>query len=462
MRLPVVILALSALALAGCGGGGGGGVSSARTAHVFASDDLNAGYDHVWVTIERVVLHGSGGDVVAFDDPAGKVVDLRTLRDSTGARFLLLGTGAIPAGTYTGVEVTLRKDLVVFPTGATNGIDATFAGAGPTDATLSETFPAPATVAANGTLVVDFDLSHWVLDGNVVSAPEGFLKLGDRTGIEDNARHEADDFHGVVQNLIGTAPAQTFRIGSITVETSAATVVYDEAGTASPLVRNGERVEVRGGFDVASGHLLADVVKIENENGLEDRPKVEGDVTAFDANSGTITVSVREVEGFVPTSTSVTIALASNAKFFGDRGLALDRSSFFAALTVGTEIRARGSFDGTLNATEVKLSGGEGHHGGDGGDDHHGGHEAELTGGVLSVDAAGKTLVLAAKRWEGMNIAPNAHVTVAVTPTTEFQGFQSVDQFFAANLSQVQLEVEGSYDPENGVLTANRIKPEDD
>ena len=127
MKTSLIISLLGAVLLfSGCGGGGGGGaIGAAPSGTIFITDSLDD-HTHVWVTITRVVLHGGGAAVTVFEPAGGLTVDLRTLRDSAGARFSFLAT--TPEGTFDDITFTLDKDVILFEVGNQTGLHRQFAG----------------------------------------------------------------------------------------------------------------------------------------------------------------------------------------------------------------------------------------------------------------------------------------------------------------------------------------------
>src|SRR6187402_1697446 len=102
LALPLAIAA----ALAGCGGSD----SSTGTMRLSLTDAPACGYDNVWVTVEKVRVHQSGG---ASDNDAGwsevvlptpQRIDLLTLTNGT---LLPLGQTELPAGIYTQMRLVL-------------------------------------------------------------------------------------------------------------------------------------------------------------------------------------------------------------------------------------------------------------------------------------------------------------------------------------------------------------------
>src|SRR5579872_6102314 len=110
-----VAASFAASMLAGCGGGGASSAFSGT--QVFAQDDTNKSFSHVWVTIDKVTLNGSSSSTTVFDDTAigGRVVDLRSLWDdqSNTPQFLLLGQTNSSAGSYQSVSVTMEPGVSV-------------------------------------------------------------------------------------------------------------------------------------------------------------------------------------------------------------------------------------------------------------------------------------------------------------------------------------------------------------
>jgi Domain of unknown function (DUF4382) len=107
------VLSIPAL-LAGCGGGGGGGGStSSGTLHVQMTDAPACGFDHVYVTVDKVRVNASSS---AGDNDAGwtdvalstpQKVDLLSL---TNGVLTDLGSAPLPAGQYQQVRLVLAQN----------------------------------------------------------------------------------------------------------------------------------------------------------------------------------------------------------------------------------------------------------------------------------------------------------------------------------------------------------------
>ena len=103
LALPFALAAL----IAACGGGGG---TPTGTMRLSLTDSPACGYDNVFVTVEKVRVHQSGG---ASDNDSGwsevvlptpQRVDLLTLTNGT---LLPLGQTELPAGSYTQMRLVL-------------------------------------------------------------------------------------------------------------------------------------------------------------------------------------------------------------------------------------------------------------------------------------------------------------------------------------------------------------------
>lgn len=116
----VAVAACVVAVLAACGGGGGDGGSAGGTGtlRVAMTDAPSCGYDNVFVTVERVMVHKSGA---AGDSDAGwetitlspaRRIDLLNL---TNGVLEELGSTTLPAGTYSQVRLVLAENTPAAP-----------------------------------------------------------------------------------------------------------------------------------------------------------------------------------------------------------------------------------------------------------------------------------------------------------------------------------------------------------
>ncbi len=461
---------LGALALlAGCGGGGdstlSGPVGGSSPANFFITDNLNVGYDAVWVNLHELDLVDSKGtSVKVFESATGLTVNLRSLNDGS-SRFLFVGQSQIPAGTYRRVDVTMDKALTLFPTGATTGQAAQFADAfdkstGLTEAKVNLT--TPLTFPSVGTnLVVDFDLASWKVVGNIVTP---VVRHHNGKGLEDRLRHENHQFQGVVSHLAGTIPNQTFTLnrgatGLFTVQLNAQTTVFRGNGAGNAVLADGQNVGVRGVFDFATRTLTATSVKIDDGTGNgHDSPEVKGSVKSFDATGGSLVVSAGEIEGFLPNHDTVTVSTSPTTLFFNDRGVSLTKDEFFTRLaaqgTTAVVEAEGGTYDAasnTLTARKLKF---EDHFNGDVG------NQAEAKGSASNIDATAKTFTMTLQEWEGFQSTAGSTVNVTAAPNAQFMGgnggHQTPEQFFSALPNAAMVIVHGTFN--DGTLTGHRFE----
>jgi hypothetical protein len=118
LRRPLAALpAAAALALAACGGGSGS--SGEGTLRMSLTDAPACGYDHVYVTVDRLRVHQSAS---ASESDAGWVeipvtsqrIDLLSLQNGVMTE---LGTTPLAPGKYTQMRMLLTDDASVVPTG---------------------------------------------------------------------------------------------------------------------------------------------------------------------------------------------------------------------------------------------------------------------------------------------------------------------------------------------------------
>ena len=172
----------------------------------------------------------------------------------------------MPAGTYTGMQVTLSQSLTLYPTGSTTGTTASFASTYNGNAgqsKLSFAFQSAQVISGTANLYIDFELGQWQLSGSTVSN----AVVAGGAGPADSAGQIGDLYQGTVTSLSGSAPTYTFTIAtaggqSIAVTTSASTGIYDSDGSSPTLAQN-QSVSVRGSFSVDANALAATSVRID-------------------------------------------------------------------------------------------------------------------------------------------------------------------------------------------------------
>ncbi|MCB0824995.1 MAG: DUF4382 domain-containing protein [Armatimonadetes bacterium] len=443
-------LALFAIFMVGCGGGGGS-ATSGQPLNVFITDDLNAGYDHVWVSIKQIDLVSAGGNTTVYQS-TGQSVDLRSLNNGNSL-FQYLNVASIPAGSYTSARVTMDKRLTLFTTGSTTGNQVQFDDSlvSGDNATVVVNFATPFDVVNGGNLVLDFDLSQWVLNNGKVTP---VVAQGSTSGLNDPNRHVGEDFKGTIGNLSGTAPAQTFelRLGTgrnILVTTDATTVIFREDGNGSPVLSNNIVVEVRGSFTPSTGRLDAKSVKIED--GIQGEDKVKGLVTSTSVPANGITVDASFVRGFIPSEATVKVIFTANTTFFSYGGLPISEAEFRALLGSGNpKVEAEGTYNSTTNeltARKVKLE-----------DDDI--NEDEAKGPAIEDNEPEGTLTYTVNEWSGFAYTFGSPITAKANGSTTYRAANGDDmtksEFFAAVSAGTPVKVEGAFD--GTFLNAKRME----
>ena len=361
--------------LAGCGGGSGSSTAlgSSSRAAVILTDSPREDYAHVWATIYHVELvpQTGGTAVVLFDDPTGRLIDLKTLRDSTGQRFSYLASATVAAGTYTGITVSVGTKMQLYRNGVAVGSPLTVDSSLPKDSSghpmITDTFTTAKTLTAGtNNLVVDFDLASFTVTGTTILP---VIKDGDAhgAGLGDPNRHNSDAYHGTVSNLTGTSPTLSFTLtrgsgSTVTVTTTAATTLYGV--TTTNALANGSIVEVTGTLDTTTQNLVATAIEVRptTDSTVEHDgtcpPHLSGAASALDATAGTFTVTVSMAHGFTPTGTTVNVVTNSTTVYRADAGTTETEAAFFTALAATPTADVEGTYDATTNtltATSLRV-----------------------------------------------------------------------------------------------------------
>ncbi len=460
LTLSGTILSSLLIGLVGCGGGSGStvGLGGSSSTSLFVTDNLSTTYDSVWITAYQVDLTTATGSTTIFSDPVGYSVNVRALNDGQ-ARYMFLSSMKTPAGSYTGAKITLSKTIQLYLTGATTATTAQFPdsynGAVAGQSLISISFPTPESVSGTGKIALDFDLANWnLISGKVVPV----IKRGDKAGIDDPTRHDANFYRGTISALTGTAPTQTFTLTSemaatVNVTTNDKTVLVDESGSATPTLTNGQALDVKGKFDSTTNTLVAEGIHIKDPNATM-KARLEGLVTAQDAVAGTVTVNAALCGGFAPTTKSVTVQVSDATQFFDGNGKVVLKPDFFAALTAAgatAQIDAQGTYVPTtsiLTATKVKIDA-----------DSHTSPSIEVEGLTSKVDATAKTFSVLLHEWHGWSFQPGFVLPVVTNGATLYFDHSETpmtsDAFWAAVANGLSVDAKGQI--AGGVLTATKV-----
>ncbi len=444
------------LSLLGCGGAGG---TFASAFNLFITDDASTQYSGVWVKLYKAELKGEGDkSVVLFESAEGVTVNLRQLNDGA-SKFLLLAPAKVPDGTYNKVQFEVNKtvDLVAVGTGAAStavfpeGLNNT-TGNSVLVANLSPSIVMPGA----GKVVVDFDLKHWDVVNGVITP---VLKHHDGSGLEDESRHERFEYHGIIGNLSGVAPTQTFDLslktgGTVHVVTDDSTDIVGEGTNAG--LAGGLRAEVYGIFDPASGSVKANIIHFANAHEGNEMAKATGKASNANSEAGTFDLAPKYTKGFAPKGDIVSVVTNSETQFRGRHGANLTQTEFFFAMAssgANGSIDLKGSFDegsNTITAQEIHIE-----------------HESEfgsaLAGGRTSnPNAEALTFDIAVARSTGIEGIGDS-LKVQLLPDVEIKGPHGVvaskAQFFSLlNEKSRLVGIKGAYNSETQTLVASRVE----
>ena len=452
-----VVLALGALIGAqGCGGSssGSGGTGNFQ---LFLTDDLHAGYSGVWVKVYKAQIKNSAGaSTTLFDSVAGTTINLRQLNDGA-SRFLLLAPGTLPDGTYNKIEFVLDKavTLVATPSGtSTNGnfaaaLDDSTAGRSKLEINLS-----PALVVPGATRVcIDFDLRNWTFVGGIVTP---VLGVHPGTGLDDSSRHERFEFKGLIRDLSGLAPTQTFILGlrtggSVAVSTDANTSIVGDGASA---LGNGLKAEVYGDFNPTTKTVAARVIKLESE--FEDEAKAIGRALNVVELSNSFDVNPKFTRGFAPQGEKVGVVTnPATTRFRGNHGTTLTSAQFYAAVVAAGAnaiVEVEGTYSSGTNSITAKSVHIEN-------ESELGGDEAKGASSEPNIDA--KTFKITVSEHEGFDVPGGGIINIKVTPGTRFRNVNGSEMTLAGFYEVLaggsrNVKVEGIF--RDGVFNAGKAQ----
>ncbi|MFQ5845383.1 MAG: DUF5666 domain-containing protein [Planctomycetota bacterium] len=443
--------------LAGCGGGGGGaGGSGTGSLDVFLSDAFTDDFEQVWLTLFELELRDSATQQfrTVYDDTGGVLFDARRLSDGAGTRFSFLGSVSVANGTYDRVRLTLKDEAVLVPAGSTVGQAKNLDNSLPRDALgrplVEYGLVPPLDVSGpSGTLVIDFDLVSFFLDGNDDLIPT--VRQGSAAGIDDSSRHEVEDYRGIVSGLTATSFTLRPATGAtISVSLDPTTPVFSDSTGQNATLANGQLAEVRGVFSSLDRSLDAVSIKVEDSPTGSGEAEVRGTHGGVDLIANVLTLAdIFMAQNFTPQGSTVDVVW-SDTTVFRRSGDVVGESwlnSFPFSEVKGTYDAATN----TITASRITLED----------DDGRGPGEPEADGSHIGVDLTANTMTLTSlTRVQGFT-PTGAAVAVTWTVTTVFRrGGDIVDETWLNDFPLSQ--VKGTYDAATNTLTATRITLEDE
>jgi len=149
---------ISGVLLSACGGGGGGGTTNSSSSLSLAITDakpaLPAGVDHVFVTIDEVSVHQSGGSWISLS-LAQTPFTIDLLQFTDGSTTQLVPQATLTPGKYTQVRLGVESALIITDTGEQIPVEIASG-----DLKTDKNFDFEVTGGGAVALTVDFDLSQ--------------------------------------------------------------------------------------------------------------------------------------------------------------------------------------------------------------------------------------------------------------------------------------------------------------
>ncbi|MBX7133112.1 MAG: hypothetical protein K1X67_10590 [Fimbriimonadaceae bacterium] len=324
---------------------------------LFITDASDPQVEHAYVRIYEASLYTSKNSIPVFVSPEGEVVDLKSLKDSQGMRFLFLGATPMTPPDLVRIQFIIGKEFVVVPKGGAASEVRQFAdqlneGKNKTRLTLS--LPKKDMQA----LVVNFDLGAATDDKQKKTLIA--IKEVDAPTLTDPSRQDLTAFTGKVASLNGSAPELTFGFNfgngrSLRVNTTSETAIYDSKGDAAPKVANGTQVEVRGAFDLTTKMFAASALRVIGKGSGDE--EVSGFLQKDALDKGELVLVARTANGPSKSIHNLPLDVTKDTVFMTANGDKTSKEDFIKA--VGTSpVEVDGSFDKkgeTLKVNRIKV-----------------------------------------------------------------------------------------------------------
>jgi len=285
----LLLMAVAALFYAcgsGGGSGGGSGISSATSAGVYITDDMNKNFQQVIITVYKVEFERAQDKtlVPAFEDTLGVSYEIHDLHG------FLEKLGMLPAGSYSKVLITVGEQLIITDsTGTQITPNPSFEQNAWTSCSQGRCVievPGAANVVAQQKVILDFDLKQFNYDPITNTVRAKIVLDADGSGHNGYQEKKSDDYElkGVVQ-LVGTASfalslikAEHFtppgNIVTVTIDMNTKFDCDDDDKKLSCAISGindiqpGMTVEVKGMWDSGASEFKADKVEVDEDDDI--------------------------------------------------------------------------------------------------------------------------------------------------------------------------------------------------
>ena len=363
LRLAISLLSVAVLAVAGCGSGSlSSPLQSADSGSVFVvgTDAPLASVTSFAVQINSVVLTNSSGSTSTLVSGTPTIDFARY----NGLQSLL-DMNSVPAGTYTGVTISLGSATIGYLNTSTSRPSVATQAATLSNSTVNITLNKPLVVTAAGAPVglrMDFDLRQSIQtdsSGNFTGTVNPTFDV--RTVARSDAGGYIDEFiAGVVSvNVTG----QSFVVQGphgrqFTIKVDGGTE-WDGNASLSSLTTS-SIVQLSGKFDAADSTLNADEVAVLTDTGFY----ATGQVTYVTPTSGPATSFDLYVRGLEPTNTGLTLGQLATVNLTGSEKYFIywmhnPFTQFLfnsSALVPGQALAVGGPATGATNASAVTVT----------------------------------------------------------------------------------------------------------
>jgi len=385
-------LLISLLTAAGCGGqnqtsnsfggGAGGGLGafgpnsqqnrSAQQANaeaasmtpVFLSDGSGSPNDHLWVKLYSVDVVTSTSTITIFSDPTGRTVDLKSLRQKDGPRFLYLGSIDPKAGDVVRAQVTLDKTYAVLKAGTTEVKSGTFSTPEVDTGKLKLTINLNPRLqkGEKPAIVLDVDLQKF--DDKDDKNTKMSLKVGDTSGIEERQYQVPMEFTGLAGSIAGSVPALSFNVGFgenrfQRVITDSKTAIFSAEGQINPVLSDGNTLDVRGVFQYPERQFIAETIRVRDVASVPAPHEVIGVAQNFDTEKGTFEITPDSLNGFVAKASKFSVETSDKTVILGANGAKATKEDLQKALANTEHVEIEGAYDeqgNLLKAAWIKLA----------------------------------------------------------------------------------------------------------
>lgn len=330
------------------------------TLSVFITDSTSSDRA-VWVKLHKISLDTSKQSYPIFESTEGEWIDVRSLHEKSGNRYMFMGAAGPLVGEPVRAKVELGGEARIGAGGEKLDIHP-IVGAENGKANFVVNLNPRGTKAGPYGLVLDFQSKRVSLDSD--KKVKFAIHESEGAALTDPNRQIRKEFVGNIGSISGTAPSLAISLdlgGNKFVRVSTDSTTQFGGNGQTPTLIQGMKLRVRADFNVTTKVLDAKVVDVMDSKETSNASLVYGYAADKPDENGDWVLNFTEAQGFDPAAAAAKVGLDEKIVLQDASGKAMTKETLLGSIQSGARLKAEGKWndhEGRFDATRITLLGG--------------------------------------------------------------------------------------------------------